>query len=67
MFITKLSSFTKWDGPNGLYVKIYTEAAPKSIQSISCDVRLFVCVCVCPILEVALPDGQETSGQRAYP
>ena len=29
--------------------QIFTESAPKPIQSVSRDVRLFVCLCICPL------------------
>ena len=49
---------------------LFTESALRPIQSISCDVRLFVCLSVClsvgHTLETTLPEGLETSGRRAY-
>ena len=49
---------------------LFTESALRPIQSISRDVRLFVCVSVCLFvrhtLETTLPEGLETSGRRAY-
>ena len=34
---------------------------------ISCDVLVYVSLCVCAITENPLPGGLETSGRRAYP
>ena len=44
----------------------FTESALRPIQSVSRDVRLFVCVSVRHTLETTLPEGLETSGRRAY-
>ena len=33
----------------GSSVIVFTESAPRQIQSESCDVRLWVCLCVCPL------------------
>ena len=52
--------------PNFEPVKIFTEWAPRLIQSISCDVRLFVSLSVRHTLETTLPEGLESSGRRAY-
>ena len=58
----------KHEGPEAL--RIFSESALRPIQSISCDVRLFVCLFVCGFvrhtLETTLPEGLETSGRRAY-
>ena len=49
---------------------LFTESALRPIQSISRDVRMFVCLSLClsvrHTLETTLPDGLETSGRRAY-
>ena len=49
-----------WEDQDLCY--IFTESAPRPIQSIRCDVRV-LCV-VCPLLETTLPGGLETSGRR---
>ena len=51
-----------------LFTKIvFTESAPRPIQSISRNVRhLSVGLSVCPRLQSPLQGGLETSGQRAY-
>ena len=36
--------------------RLFTQAAPRPIQSVSCDVRLYVC----PLLETQLYSGLET-------
>ena len=50
--------------------QIFTESALRPNQSISRDVRIFVCLFVClsvrHTLETTLPEGLETSGRRAY-
>ena len=49
---------------------VFTESALRPIQSVSRDVRLWVCLYVCMFvghtLETTLPEGLETSGRRAY-
>ena len=47
-------------------VVIFTESALRPIQSLSRDVRLFVCLCVRHTLETTLPEGLESSGRMAY-
>ena len=48
------------------FLRLFTESALRPIQSISRDVRLFVCLFVLHTLETTLPKGLETSGRRAY-
>ena len=49
---------------------VFTEPALRPIQSMSCDVRmslcLFVSLSVRHTLETTLPEGLETSGRRVY-
>ena len=51
-------------------IQVFTESALMPIQSISRDVRIFVCLFVSLFvrhtLETTLPEGLETSGRRAY-
>ena len=53
-----------------MFCLIFTESALRPIQSVSRDVRLFVCLFVCGFvghtLETTLPEGLETSGRMAY-
>ena len=51
---------------NSDFQQLFTESALRPIQSVSRDVRLFVCLCVRHTLETTLPEGLETSGRRAY-
>ena len=48
------------------FILLFNESALRPIHSISCDVRLCVCVFVRHTLETTLPEGLETSGRMAY-
>ena len=49
-----------------LKVYIFNEMAPRLIQSVGCNIHLYVCLCDCPISETARPNELEISGQRVY-
>ena len=48
------------------FYMIFTELASRPVQSISCDIRLCACFCVCAIAWDQEQYGLEDSGQRAH-
>ena len=51
---------------SSIVCQLFTKLALRPIQSVSRDVRIFVCLFVRHTLETTLPEGLETSGRRAY-